>query len=235
MLDALREFLMGPVFVFSIAMALLGLLRLIFLRICFIVSAFYNSWNDIENHGALIKRVLSYGLPHKFIQLRFEIRTFILVIVYSITFIIPFFVLDHLSLLEKFYGIRLIGFSKSFTLLLLLIPLLLAVIKIRHSLGKSKNRVGSKNDLWFWSFLLLVYVTGVLAQNTNQPALLRFIRVLHVLTGDILIFIIPFSRIGYWLIYPLINITTRGIRLLPDAKKRNETSAYFKSLMENKQ
>jgi hypothetical protein len=102
-----------------------------------------------------------------------------------------------------------------------------------YRLSINAHFLGARNAMVVWVLFLLLLLSGFAASAINNPLLFSCARLLHVLLGDILIFIIPFSRVGYWLIAPLANITSHmGVWLLPDAPKRNETSAYFKKLSE---
>ncbi len=233
MLEALREFLKGPVFVFSISMAVLGVLRLAYLHIYLIVKALYNSWKYQKNHSMLIKGLLTSALPHKLIRFEMSVVSLFNVIVPVIIFFLHFFVLDHISLFEKSTGIALIAFSKSFADFLLLVIVIFIVTRIWRGIFKPDKSVGSGNNLWFWSFVLLVSISGWFAANINNAIMLKYMQVIHLLSGNILIVSIPFSRIGYYVIYPLAGITSHiGIWLLPDAPPRDETTPYFKCLME---
>lgn len=237
MLDALREFLKGPVFIFSISLSILGIVRLIYLHLYLVVKALYNSWKFHKKKSAVIRGLLTSAFPIKSLIREISAISLLKIIASMIVFALPFFVLDHLSLLEKSTGVALIALSKSFTDFLLLIITIGIVTLLWKSALKSDKSTGQLNRIWLWSFVLLVFLSGWLAANLNSPPiLLKGMQVFHLLIGNILIISIPFTRIGYYIIYPLASITSHiGFWLLPDAEARDETTAYFKGLMEKQQ
>ncbi len=233
MLDALREFMKGPGFIFALVVAILGILRLVYLHVYLIVVALYNSWKYTKNRVELIKKVLRYTLPRNFLPVVFTFASIPRILFYGILFLLPFLVIDHVSLFEKNYGVQFVAFSRPFADLLLLLLCVTIIVKLRKSLSGEKGNVGYINNFCFWLLILMVLITGYLSSTINTPALLKFMQVIHLFTGDVLIFLIPFSRIGYYLVYPFARMTSHlGFWALPDAQRRDETTPYFKSLME---
>jgi hypothetical protein len=235
MAESLLALLKGPVFKFSIAMAFLGILRLVFLHTRLIVIAFYNSWKKCKAPGKLIRELLKLTLPTVHIRLKINPKNIYLLILYIIVFILPFFVLNHLAIIERSFGIRLMAFSKSMTYVLIIIALHLIFLRVWFLFKTKDVTVNHAGEIGFWLLIFLIFVTGFLSSRLNQPSLLVFTRIIHVAAGDLLIFLIPFTRIAYYLVLPLPKITSQlGIWLFPNTPKRNETAVYFRRIMENK-
>jgi len=235
MTENLTSFLKGPVFIFAIVFALLGVMRLAFLHLHLIVLAVYNSWKHDRRRSELIKVVLSKAVSLDFFRYKFGSSSILWILAYLVFGFLFLSTIDHVSLMERHFGLRLIAVSRPMTMLLLAFIVLLIVVRIFILSTTSKHTVGSENNLLFWFLLFAVLATGFCSSTINNIGLLHFAQFCHVFFGDILIMLIPFSRIGYWLVSPLANITCHlGVWLLPDSPKRDETAAYFHRLSEKR-
>jgi hypothetical protein len=236
MVDDLAGFLKGPAFIFCLVFAILGVARLAFMHMHLIAMAFYNTWHHEYNRRDLAKVVLKRAFVFERHQFGFREGplSWLLFDAAILALLVP--VPGHIVLAEKFFGVRLFAVSPSLTTVLLVCIGTSIAVRLYLLSTKGKNSLGMSNAVVFWSLLFLLLLSGQCANSINNTGLLRYARIFHVLLGDILIFLIPLSRVGYWLVSPLANITSHlGVWLLPDAPRRDETSAYFKKLSEKKE
>lgn len=237
MLDSVSAFLQGPFFTFSCMLALLGVLRLLFFHLYAIIIAFYNSWKYTEKHATLIKDLLVFTVSHysslfsvSGIQvLKQRLPVFLLGI-------LPFVIIDHQALLTRMFYIKMISLSPLLTPVVLILGGVFIVSRVWREVRLSPQTVGKISTILFWSLIFMVFLSGYITSIVNHPSFLKVFRLIHIGLGDLLILIIPFSRIGYFLASPFIRITSHiGIWSLPNAQMRDETRPYFLRLMEKGQ
>jgi hypothetical protein len=233
MVDDVAAFLKGPAFIFCLVFAILGVARLGFMHVHLIAMAFYNTWHHEYNRRDLVKVILKRAFVFERNQFGFAEGPLAWLLFDAVVVVLLLPAVGHVVLAEKFFGVRLIAVSSPLTGILLACISVSIAFRLYRLSTKTKDSPGTLNTVSFWSLLLLLVVSGYCAGTVNSPGLLRFVRLFHGMLGDICVFLIPFSRIGYWLVSPLANITSHlGVWLLPDAPKRDETSAYFKKLSE---
>jgi hypothetical protein len=236
MIQELTAFLKGPVFVFSLVVALLGVFRLVFHYLHLIAAAFYNSWKYHGNASEFAMAALKKMTSIEFYRIRFRLTPVFWGAVAFAFVLSALFSIDHVSLIERRFGVGLFALSKSLGELMVVLCGVPLIVKFLMLSAGPKTTFGAGDSMWFFSLLLIVLASGLCASNANYPALLAYARFIHVFAGDFLIMIVPFSRIGYWLVSPLATITIHaGVWLLPDSPKRDETAEYFKRLSEKKQ
>jgi hypothetical protein len=236
MLQELTAFLKGPIFIFSLVVALLGVFRLVFHYLRLIAGAFYNSWKYHGNPSKFAMAALKKTTSIEFYRIRPHLAAVFWGVVAFAFVVVALFSIDHVSLIERRFGVGLFALSKSLGVFLAVFCGISILVKLLGlSLGP-KTTLDAGNDMGFLSLLFIVLASGLCLSNANDPALLAYARFIHVFAGDFLIMIVPFSRIGYWLVLPLATITIHaGVWLLPDSPKRDETAEYFKRLSEKKQ
>jgi hypothetical protein len=236
MVDDLAGILKGPAFIFCLVFAIMGVARLAFMHMHLIAMAFYNTWHHEYNRRDLAKVVLKRAFVFERHQFGFREGplSWLLFDAAVVVALVPS--VGHVALVEKFFGVKLLAVSPSLTGILLLFICVSIGVRLICLSTNGKESLGTPNAIAFWSMLLLLLLSGFCANALTSPGPLRFARIFHVLLGDVLIFLIPLSRVGYWLVSPLANITSHlGVWLLPDAPRRDETSAYFKKLSEKKE
>jgi hypothetical protein len=200
MIDDLAGFLKGPAFIFCLVFAILGVSRLAFMHVHIIAMAFYNTWHHEYNRRDLAKVVLKRAFVFERHQFGFREGpiSWLFFDAAMVVALIPS--IGHVVLAEKFFGVKLFAVSPAVTEILLLFISVSIAIRLFLLSTKSKESLGTRNAIAFWSMLLLLLLSGFCATAINSPGSLRFARIFHVLLGDILIFLIPLSRAGYWLV-----------------------------------
>jgi hypothetical protein len=235
MITAITAFLKGPVFVFCFVFAVLGVARLAFMHVHLIATAFYNTWHHEYNRRDLANVVLKRAFILEPRQFGFREGPLAWVLADAAMTVLLLPCVPHIVLAEKFFGVTLPAVSPSLTGVLILLIGISISIRLFLLSRTSRESLGTPNTVVLWSSLLLLIVSGYGANAINSPGMLQLVRIFHVLLGDALIFLIPLTRVGYWLVSPLANITSHlGVWLLPDAPRRDETSAYFKRLSEKR-
>jgi hypothetical protein len=229
--EALTVFLKGPAFVFCLVFAILGVGRLFFMHVHAIVAALHNARHQEQDRRDLMKIILKKAFVFQQGQFGFRQGPRARVILDTVIVVLLLPNVSHIVLAEKFFGVKqLVAVSWPCTVVLLAILCISISFRLYFLSIRTKRFLGVFNAVSFWSLLFLLCASGYCASIVSSPMVLAYARIFHVLFGDLFILLIPFSRVGYVLILPLANITSRlGAWLLP------ETSAYFKKLSEKKE
>jgi nitrate reductase gamma subunit len=115
-------------------------------------------------------------------------------------FIVPIFLLAHQILLEAAWGIRFGSFSESisdaFTLLVLLGGLFFLC---RRIFLRQVRSITTSYDFLVLLIVLAPFVTGFLA--THQWFDYRTMIFLHILSGEVMLITIPFTRLGHMIFF----------------------------------
>ncbi len=235
MIQDVTALLKGPIFIFSLTVAILGVLRLAFLHFHLITTAFYNSWKKTGGSSDFVKIILSKTGSFEFFKYKPRSLSFAWIAACAFFTFIFLFSIDHVTIFERHFGVRLIAVSRGITAIALAVSVVTIIVRMRLLSSAFKDTVGAANGMWFWTLLLVILVTGFFASTVSDPGMLPFMQFLHVACGDTLIMLIPFSRLGYWFVSPLATITCHlGILLSPDSPKGDGTAEYLHRLSEKR-
>lgn len=234
MIETLTAFFQGPVFVFSLSAAILGIGRLGFLHLHSIFSAIYKPWRDASDRLQFADVARRKIMSVNYRSARFSTSSATSIILAVIILIVAFLSPDHIGIIEGRLGVHLLALSGSVTFVLLCIAVVLIIGRIRGVFLENKRLVTGNPDLWFWSFVLITLVSGFGTTAVSVPGLLSFTRLVHVLSGDAFLLLIPFSRIGRFIVSPLSVIAGHfETKTLHNAPESDQTAEYYKKLSEN--
>ena len=113
----------------------------------------------------------------------------------------PLFLLGHNLLLHRSVGMRLWTLSEGAADIMALIVILCGVFLLARRLLLPEVRfVTMPSDYLLLAVALLPFVTGFLAHQQWGPY--RTMLVLHILSGEIMLVVIPFSRLRHMFFFP---------------------------------
>jgi len=117
----------------------------------------------------------------------------------------PLTVLGHVLLVDASWGIRLPAISEATSDLLTVLVLALGgyLLYRRISVAQARSITGSV-DLLILAIVLMPYLTGFLAYHQWLPY--RPIIVAHILSGELLLVCIPFTRLAHALFFFLTRL-----------------------------
>jgi len=220
-MDAWLEFAKGPLFRFTFAIMILGLARVLILSIM----------NGYEAKGKSREKKLPMNYVFKLtFGFVFPIRSFRVKPLYSIVSIIfhigllvtPIFLFDHALLFENSIGISWLGLTLSkFTadwLTLITIIFGVGILLLRWS-NKASRAISRKQD-FIWPLLLIIpFITGYVCGNAVlNPDSYKAFLLLHILSGELIFLIMPFTKIAHCILMPISQwVTARSWKFAPNA------------------
>jgi nitrate reductase gamma subunit len=119
-------------------------------------------------------------------------------------FLAPLFLLAHLVLLQESFGISIPALPDWFADVLTIVVIVsLAYFVYRRIALREVRFVTEPKDYGIIALVLTPFLTGFLAYHQLGPAELMLI--LHMLTGEVMLMAIPFTRLGHMIVGPLIR------------------------------
>jgi len=199
-MEALYGFLIGPaiwlVFIFFIG----GLvLRLTYLFALSRVTdrVFYNHMN--ASFG--LKSILHWLIPWGSVSLRLQPVFSLVIFVFHICLLaVPLFLSAHIMLWEEAFGIDLWSMPDKWADILTIIFIGCAIFLFVRRVVRPEVRILTTA----WDYILLVlttlpFVTGFLAYHQWGPY--KVMLILHILIAEILLILIPFSKLGHIILF----------------------------------
>ena len=199
------EFIEGPLILMSFVIFLLGVL--------FQIYRFFSLTREKER-VVLNLETKKQSSPQ---ELGSQVRTFIKLlkrtifgthpVVIGVTylfhifiFIVPIFLLAHNIFIEAAWGIRLGSFSESISDALTLLVLLGGLFFLcRRIFLRQVRSITTSYDYLVLLIVLAPFVTGFFA--THQWFDYRTMIFLHILSGEIMLITIPFTRLGHMIFF----------------------------------
>ena len=204
-MEALYDFLVGPAVWFAFIFFIGGLvLRLTYLFALSRVTdrVFYNHMN--VSFG--LKSILHWLIPWGSVSLRSQpVFSLVLFVFHICLLAVPLFLSAHIMLLEEAFGINLWSMPDQWADILTIIFIGCAIFLFVRRIVRPEVRILTGA----WDYILLVlttlpFVTGFLAYHQWGPYKLMLI--LHILIAEILLILIPFSKLGHIILFFLTRV-----------------------------
>lgn len=194
------EFLRGPLAMVSFIVMIGG--------ICFRLVSFYSKGTNPkllypkENLTNGFRSIIAGVFPFatRFMRER-PVLTLVTFLFHLGVLLVPFFFMAHIILWFESYGIIWPGISNALADILTLCVLIGCVyFFVRRLTVKEVKLVSQPSDFAFLILIFLSFLTGFLAFHQWGPY--RPMLITHVLTSEILMVMIPFSRLWHMIAYP---------------------------------
>ncbi|HPI20508.1 MAG TPA: hypothetical protein PKY56_09070 [Candidatus Kapabacteria bacterium] len=227
-MEDLLNFAKGPLFRFSFAIMILGLIRLFALTIINGLSAKSKAKDKAIPKFYVKKMTLGYIFPIRAFRKK-PIYAAISIIFHFGLLLTPILLVDHNLLFDSSIGFSLLGISisKGVADLLTIITVISALLLLTLRLSNEASRFLSRKQDFLWLILLIVpFATGlVCAQIAVNPSTYNFFMLIHILSGCAIFILIPFTKIAHCVLLPLGQwITARAWKFPPEAGEEVEIS-----------
>ena len=209
-MDALLEFVRGPLFRFTFAVMLLGLARILFLDIWSAYKAFKKTNDKKMPWKLILRRTWEWIFPVKRLSNNFQVYSVISILFHVGLILVPVFLFAHIQLWKEAVGINWPALPYSWALWLTVSTIVFAVLLFVGRLVIKQARTLSRKQDYLWLILLLVpFATGFICANLNiSPQNYQFFMLVHILSGELIFVLIPFSKIAHCVLSPLSQIVS---------------------------
>lgn len=207
-MESLLEFARGPLFRISFAIMLLGLWRILFLDLWGVYKAYQKAGNKKMPWKLIFDRTLQWLFPIKRFTNNRHVYSIFSIIFHIGLLVVPIFLFAHINLWKISLGISwpAIPYWWAFGLTLCVIAAGLYMFISR--LASKPMHFMSRGQDYLWLLLLLIpFVTGFTCANLNvSPATYQFFMLVHVLSGDLIFILIPFTKIAHCVLMPFSQV-----------------------------
>jgi nitrate reductase gamma subunit len=194
------EFLTGPALWAAFIIFIVGIV----VRVAYLYGLSRERDLVFYNHVDLkwgFRSIIHWLIPLGSVSLRTQPLFAIAFFVFHVClFGVPIFLLAHNTLWQEAYGISLPSLPDSFADVLTVLFVISALVLLVRRIVRPEVRILSTA----WDYFLLVltsapFVTGFLAYHQIGPYKLTLI--LHILLSEILLIVIPFSKLGHIILF----------------------------------
>ena len=233
-MEQVLEFAMGPLFRFSLSIMILGLLRLMIKTILDMRRALQNAGDKNIPYLSIVRTTLEWMVPSKNIantQVLFSVISFL----FHIGLIaVPIFLLEHILLWSKVFGFSWPAMGKNFTDVLTILTIVSGSILLGYRIfHKARRKLSSVLDYIILILILFIFTSGYLVSRPFNPLGYESAMLIHVICGNAILLIVPFTRLAHGILYPLLRLaSTIAWHFPPNAGKDLNKVLYGK---ENKE
>lgn len=204
------QFGRGPLFATAFAVMLLGLARLLLLTLMSIAEAYHNSWDRIVNWREVARQTMNWLTPVSRLWRTRPVYSTLSVLFHVGLLLVPLFAAAHVLLWCEAVGFAWKSMPQRPADLLTLLTIATGMGLILGRAGSSASRGISRPQEYFWLVLLLIpFATGFLCSHAAIPAkAYRDLMLLHVYSADLILGLIPFTKIAHCVLAPLSQTVT---------------------------
>lgn len=216
------EFVSGPLFRLCFMIMVLGFLRNLGVAVAGMIQAYMRAGDKNVPVGEAIKRTLAWLLPitHYRMKFLFSLASFL----FHLSFIlVAVFLFEHVQLWKHATGVSWPSLPKSLADNLALLGIITCVIIFFDRLTSVQTRYISRfEDKALPILLIIPLISGYLAAHPSlNPFPYRSMLFVHILFGDIVIFVTPFTKLSHIILWPLARLATEiGWKFPPDAGQK---------------
>jgi nitrate reductase gamma subunit len=207
-MESLLEFSKGPLFRLCFSIMILGLIRILFIDIRGAVIAYRKAGDKTMPWNLIFRRSLEWIFPIKRLGRNRPLYSILSVLFHIGLLITPIFLFAHIQLWKEGIGISWPALSYNWAYFLTSLTIISgAALFFGRVFSKSSSFLSRKQD-YFWPLLLLIpFVTGYLCAHMNvNPKFYQVFMLIHILSGNLIFILIPFTKIAHCVLMPLSQV-----------------------------
>jgi len=209
-MDVWLHWAKGPLFWTALSFMLLGLARHLVLAVWEAARAYRRAGDKNVPFGQVVRTTLTWLIPFKHLRNRW---------LYSLTtllfhvgvILVPIFLAGHIELWRAALGVSWPALPNSLATTLTLIVVVAAVAVVIERAASSESRNLSRfQDYALPLFIAVPFFSGFLVMHpawnpfSRDPVLL-----IHILSGDLLMFLVPLTKISHMTLLPLTQLVSQ--------------------------
>lgn len=206
-MHAFIDFIMGPMVVISFLIFLVGVTG----RLVYTFALINRTEKFIFHYFSFkysLRSILAWMVP--FLPVSTRKRPYFYAVSYIfhlLLFIVPLFLLSHVAVLEEYLNISWLSFNDTASdILTIAVILSLLFFSVRRVVVKDAKYLTKASDFVFIFIVALPFITGFLAYH--QFFAYKYMVIFHVLSGELMIILIPFTRFFHMFMAPLTRAYT---------------------------
>jgi nitrate reductase gamma subunit len=213
------EWARGPIFRLSIALMILGLLRLAVLNAANILSVLSHTRNKNIPWRTVLRDTARWLLPYKAARphMVFTVASFLFHVSAIVT---PIFLAAHIALWQRGTGLSWAAIPQTLADYLTLLAIATAAILFFKRVSAKVTRALSRPQDYLLPLLIMApFITGYLAMHPAiNPFSYNATMFVHVMSGNVLLVLIPFSKLSHAVLFPTTQLVSEmAWHLAPNA------------------
>jgi nitrate reductase gamma subunit len=198
----------GPLFRLCFTVMILGLIRIILLDIWGAYKAYRKAGDKTMPWKLVLSRGLEWFFPVKKVARNRPVYSIFSILFHIGLLIVPIFLFAHVKLWEDSIGISWITLPYNWAYGLTISTMFFGIaLLIGRLLNKSSSFLSRKQD-YFWPLILIIpFITGFVCAHLNiSPKGYQFFMLVHVISGDLIFILLPFTKIAHCVLMPLSQV-----------------------------
>jgi nitrate reductase gamma subunit len=207
-MESLLEFSKGPLFRLCFSIMILGLIRILFIDIRGAIIAYRKAGDRTMPWNLIFRRSLEWIFPVKRIGRNRPVYSILSVLFHIGLLVTPIFLFAHIQLWNEGIGISWPALSYNWAYFLTSLTIISGVaLFFGRVFSKSSSFLSRKQD-YFWPLLILIpFVTGYLCAHMDvNPRFYQVFMLMHILSGNLIFILIPFTKIAHCILMPLSQV-----------------------------
>jgi nitrate reductase gamma subunit len=207
-MQELLDFARGPLFRFSLAVMLLGLVRLVALDVIAMVVAYRKAGDKTLPWPFIIRRTLQWFFPVNRVLVNRPVYSVISILFHVGLLVVPIFLYAHVELWRSAVGFGWPALSKAWADWLTLGTIVCALALVIGRISSSASRFLSRKQDFLWPLLLLIpFASGYVCSNMNVgPAAYQISMLVHVLSAETIFILLPFTKVAHCILVPFSQL-----------------------------
>ncbi|MCL5266598.1 MAG: hypothetical protein M1469_00650 [Bacteroidetes bacterium] len=204
----LLQFARGPLFRLCFIIMLLGLARILFLDFWGAQKVYRRAGDKKMPWRLIASRTFEWVFPVKRVFRNRQVYSFFSILFHIGLIIVPVFLFAHISLWKSSVGISWPALPYWWAFWLTAATIVFATLMLVERLVVKSIHSLSRGQDYLWLLLLLLpFVTGFVCANLNISAgVYQFLMLVHVLSGDLIFFMTPFTKIAHCVLAPFSQV-----------------------------
>lgn len=209
-MDTFLDFARGPLFRLTFALMVLGLLRILILEIAGMIGAYRRAGDKNLPWRLIISRTFEWLVPVKRLGHNRPIYSILAIIFHIGLIVTPIFLFAHVHLWKQSVGFGWWTLSPEAADILTLVTIAAGLAIFLGRIGNRAARAISRKQDMLWPLLLLIpFVTGYVCANLGvSPAAYQWFILIHILSGELIFVLIPFTKIAHCVLMPFSQLVS---------------------------
>ncbi|TKJ36574.1 hypothetical protein CEE37_14945 [candidate division LCP-89 bacterium B3_LCP] len=209
-MQAWIEFGQGPLFRLCFVLMILGLIRIFILTIIGMVEALNRNTDKIVPYRDLIQKTLMWLFPIKHLWTKRPFYGLISVLFHVGLLIVPLFLAAHVLMWKNSVGFAWFSIPRGLADWLTIIVIVTGIVLFLMRASSKAGRALSRKQDYIWPLLLVVpFITGYICSNSAiGPAAYQLMMMVHVYSANLIMLMIPFTKIAHCILVPLSQLVT---------------------------
>jgi nitrate reductase gamma subunit len=212
----------GPAFRLSIALMVLGLIRLGVLNIANILTVLSRTRDKRIPWWVVLQDTIRWLLPYRTARPH-RVFTVASILFHISAIVAPIFLTAHIALWKRGIGLSWPAIPQFVADYLTLTAILTAlVLFFRRVSARATRSLSSLQDYLILLLIMVPFTSGYLAMHPDiNPFEYNSTMFVHVMSGNVLMALIPFSKLSHVVLFPTTQLVSEmAWHLAPDAGQR---------------